>query len=490
MCVCPIKIKNNSLDFVAGRDEDFFYVPCGHCKECRDLKRSDYVFRLISEKLTTNCYVYYYTLTFNNCHLPYIEVPPLENINYYRVYNCFDKKLVQKFIKRLRKYLSNELSVNLRYFLTSEFGELEKRPHHHVLFYLDKYIDPHLFRKIITYFWSEPTLDKYPKFDNFKNADEVLQYLVKDKSKPNNSDGYNTRSYGFNKPGDYMGVVSDYRPLQYVAKYVAKDLAFYNYFPDVKKYKELYCTGTNIYTFDYSVLKNALPFTLMSINFGVKIIDKFTFQNLVDNKYDVVQSTTDGVPKVMSYRIPMYFIKKIMYIRGLNNNGSMHYMLNKLGYDVRLAQLKNRIYNTYVEMLDVCNYIKSKPFNIHLPYSTDDLIFMFSNMSSDEIKLIGEYKYFYRNKLKCDFQLDFDKDFDYFRKSQTKFRKASYLFEPKYVYELSFDVTILEEICKIMDYVSQRIKIDQCYEKLNDEQIFKRLYYGEKYFSESEEKVL
>ena len=478
MCLCPIKILNNSLDFTVGRDADFFYVPCGKCYECRNAKRNDYVFRLIAEKLTTNSTVYYYTLTFNNEHLPKIEIPDLQDDSIVTTYDCFDKKLVQKFLKRLRRYLWKFYQCRFRYFITSEFGEKFHRPHHHCLFYLNKNVNPYDFRKIITLLWSEPAKVKYEKFPPlsfFKNSDDVLNYV-------------GSRSYGFNKQGDNEGLVTDYRPLQYVAKYVSKDLAFESYFPDLRPYKDVVIRINDVVTFNYEIVKDCLPFTLMSNNFGVKILDQFTFDNLVNSTYDVV-NTVDGSKVVSTYKIPNYFLKKILYIHGLNENGNMHYMLNKLGYDVRKAQLDKQIKNVGSEIQDCVNYIRYHGVNIRLPYSLDDLEFMFTNMDSDEKKLIGEYKYFYRNKLHIDFELDFDNDFNLFKFIQTKYRKCDYLYKKVDVYSSSLDVVVLEEICKIMDYIKKQIKFDNANEKSRNEIIFKQFYYGKKYIAESKEKV-
>ena len=91
----------------------FQEVPCGKCEICQHNRLDDWTFRLIAEKEFAEN-VYFVTLTYNDEHLP-------EFVN---------KRDIQLFFKRLRKACS---SVGLKYFITSEYGETNNRPHYHAI---------------------------------------------------------------------------------------------------------------------------------------------------------------------------------------------------------------------------------------------------------------------------------------------------------------------------------------------------------------------
>lgn len=169
MCVSPLRIKNRSLHY-DGTQPMYFYVPCGKCYECMKAKRNEWYVRSYYEWKTSAC-AFFYTLTFNN-----------ENLPKYLGKSCFDKRLIQLFIKRLRARLS-QYNIKLRYIVTSEFGETYARPHHHALFFLNKKVNVYYFYKIIQESWQ----------------------------------------YGFVKSGDDSGLITSYRGIQYVVKYVTKD---------------------------------------------------------------------------------------------------------------------------------------------------------------------------------------------------------------------------------------------------------------------------
>ena len=49
--------------------------PCGKCKYCKENKRSQWSFRL-QQELKKSGNSYFYTLTYNDLHLPLKEEPP------------------------------------------------------------------------------------------------------------------------------------------------------------------------------------------------------------------------------------------------------------------------------------------------------------------------------------------------------------------------------------------------------------------------------
>lgn len=92
-------------------------VPCGQCVGCRVDNAKQWAARCIHEAQTHEdaCFV---TLTYDDEHLPqYSELRPDH---------------WQKFVKRLRKYVSPK---KLRYFHCGEYGETTQRPHYHALLF-------------------------------------------------------------------------------------------------------------------------------------------------------------------------------------------------------------------------------------------------------------------------------------------------------------------------------------------------------------------
>lgn len=177
MCTNIRYITNRSLHY------DLFKplkmpVPCGKCEECQRANRNEWFCRSFFEWKRSKL-SFFYTLTFNQDHLPvFMGVP------------YFSKRVIQLFMKKLRKLLS-EFGIKLKYIVTCEFGELKGRPHYHVLFFLDSYINPFQFYKMVQRAWTD----------------------------------HKGESIGFVKYGDNVGVVNSDLGIQYVTKYVTKDFS-------------------------------------------------------------------------------------------------------------------------------------------------------------------------------------------------------------------------------------------------------------------------
>nr|CAI9750306.1 replication initiation protein [Microvirus sp.] len=95
-------------------------VPCGHCMACRVNHSSQLATRIMHEfeySRSVGCFV---TLTYAPAHCP----------KDYAV----KKDAVQKFIKRVRRYLEyHELGELRAFFACGEYGDERGRPHYHVL---------------------------------------------------------------------------------------------------------------------------------------------------------------------------------------------------------------------------------------------------------------------------------------------------------------------------------------------------------------------
>lgn len=107
-----------------GKIIEWLEVPCGHCESCLDNYKSDWAFRCLLELPyhSSSCMI---TLTFSD------EGLLKHNLEYGSV-NSLEKREIQLFLKRLRKYTG----LKLRYFAVGEYGENNThRPHYHILLY-------------------------------------------------------------------------------------------------------------------------------------------------------------------------------------------------------------------------------------------------------------------------------------------------------------------------------------------------------------------
>lgn len=125
-CLTPVTIRNPQFMSDHSNSKTFFLnVPCGHCAACLANRANQWTFR-IEKELDVSSSAYFVTLTYDDEHLPFNEPDGVMSVS---------RRDVQLFFKRLRKTTKNRL----KYFLTSEYGELFGRPHYHlILFNYDK----------------------------------------------------------------------------------------------------------------------------------------------------------------------------------------------------------------------------------------------------------------------------------------------------------------------------------------------------------------
>ncbi|QCS36009.1 replication initiator protein [Capybara microvirus Cap1_SP_87] len=170
--------------------------------QSEELKRQSYEARLYYEYLDCQrrkCPVFFYTLTFNNMHLPH-----------YEGHVCFDNKILMQFMNSLRKRLVRDYGCNFKYFVSCEMGEGAgtrkeyENPHYHVLFFT--YAEP-------DHYFVRPTVYDFKKLVRlYWMGQEKVGYI-----------NYKTAKYGISMEGDHCGLVLNFNACTYVAKYVCKD---------------------------------------------------------------------------------------------------------------------------------------------------------------------------------------------------------------------------------------------------------------------------
>jgi len=116
-------------------------VPCGHCHDCRQRKRSEWSVRIGHESQYSKTR-YFLTLTYNDNNLPIIspdgEFSRLGDPNLDE--SCPVTPILYKrdtilFMKRLRKYQSTFSDMHIRFYMCGEYGSKTLRPHYHYLLF-------------------------------------------------------------------------------------------------------------------------------------------------------------------------------------------------------------------------------------------------------------------------------------------------------------------------------------------------------------------
>lgn len=108
---------------LAGHTEQMFQlVPCGKCELCVSAAKSEFVRRAQLEGMSHDCPPFFFTLTYNDDHLP----PDGE----------LDYREIQLYLKRLRKLCERQhLPTDFRYIIAGEYGSKRGRPHYHVILF-------------------------------------------------------------------------------------------------------------------------------------------------------------------------------------------------------------------------------------------------------------------------------------------------------------------------------------------------------------------
>lgn len=145
---------------------NYVVVPCNRCICCRLNYSKQWADRLIlaSEHIK---YKYFITLTYSDDTISSTEVKMYNNNDELVIGHSLVKDHIQKFMKRLRKYAVKNNKIDgdhIQYYLCGEYGELNGRPHYHIIlfnFKIDDLVEEYskngyqyLQSKIITDLWT------------------------------------------------------------------------------------------------------------------------------------------------------------------------------------------------------------------------------------------------------------------------------------------------------------------------------------------------
>lgn len=132
MCTSPIFIKNpyyhcggKGLNHFHDTRSAYVRVPCGQCAQCLSMRQGYVNQRIQMESLRSE--LFYFTLTYANRGLVFTNVG-----EYHIPYPNYSD--IQNMFKRLR----NQLPHPIRYYVVSEYGSKNKRPHFHGILAIDR----------------------------------------------------------------------------------------------------------------------------------------------------------------------------------------------------------------------------------------------------------------------------------------------------------------------------------------------------------------
>lgn len=326
VCTSPVSIFNPSKTYRPSTDKRLLNVPCGHCPNCLASKQLSWTTRLYYEWQATKNLggtAFYYTLTYNDAHLPYAYGIPV-----------FDKSDCQKFFKNLGTKLERSYGqrMNFSRFLVSEYGHEKHRPHYHFLLFAKFPIETWKMEKFVADSW----VDKH---------------------------GY---SRGFIAPGSLGAVVESISAINYVAKYIMKDMDFDDYYQTICERYELFnppCTLdecadlTYYYIQKEKDLKKFKPFFLPSKHLGESILAEVQTRKSSLEASRLIIPDTQIKGEYKEVPIPLYIKRKLYYNESCPINGkriaevngktystySVSYVLNDKGQSVKLKNLDKQI---------------------------------------------------------------------------------------------------------------------------------------------------
>lgn len=322
MCSSPITICNKSRYRNLYLSPVEYYVPCGHCADCRSTRQSDWRVRLaheISFTYDNGGTVLMLLLSYNNEHLPTIAYPQSDG-KLSDPTPCFSREDITFLLNNVRTYIYEHYNkASFRFYLASEYGEHFKRPHYHVIFFLSVGLDPHDFYDVVLKFWQEKGFlfpkrvshGVYSRYNKVKKCHEPA----------------------------YITLKSLKGSANYVSKYVTKDLSYfripavndfyYNVAPKLRKKMQ----SQEVLRF----YKRSLPFFRCSKGLGYCMASGKSMSELKD-------MILNGVSNPITLRVekfPSSILRRLMYRNVKTDRVSL--LTGKPIYEPHLSCLGRRL---------------------------------------------------------------------------------------------------------------------------------------------------
>lgn len=284
MCTKYLKVKSDSYASVK-----YAFVPCGKCADCRKVNQNAWTWRLLSEFYTAKkrgWNVGFITLTYMEEYLPHVPCCCFKNPLEYEKIPCFSREHVRGWIDDVRQFFKYHRGFknekNIRYFVCSELGSHTHRPHYHALLAWSPEVSYECMFGICKHYWKYGLVG--PKFYNGDSK---------------------------NLPFEVVGDCS--KVLQYVSKYVSKDIDFQDITRNYKFYDKLsdYPDEENqvVERDKVRIFKRCQPFHIQSRSFGYEPIKYLTNEE----KLHVLQHGMSVVGSDKVWQVPLYIRNKICF---------------------------------------------------------------------------------------------------------------------------------------------------------------------------------
>lgn len=327
MCRKPIRIKNNGKYITENTGYQYYiWVNCGHCEECIKAKQMEWNLRTyyqckecLNEK--GNTYLYFDTLTYNNENLPRITNYIKTNKNF----SCFNYRDIRQFYEKLRQDLKLKKDDKIKYFITSEYGDIRHRPHYHILLFVyDENIDGLRLSKAVANAWNKGRTDGIP----YKSKQYVLTHNI---IKEMNLDC-----------------------IRYVAKYVNKSQIFMDIINKRWKKLEKYYEKTKFDKLEIKRIRKqyyrlTTPFHRQSRNFGIEALRERNINDIIRNP--ILWYNDDTISITKKVHLPMYYYRKI-FAKQIKYNGKRIWINTEDGIRYKQEQEEKLIERTTDKILD------------------------------------------------------------------------------------------------------------------------------------------
>lgn len=284
MCTNYLKVNSDSYAGVK-----YAFVPCGKCADCRKANQNSWTWRLLAEFYTAKkrgWNVGFITLTYSPEYLPHIPCCCFKNPLEYEKIPCFSRDHVRGWIDSIRDYYKYHRGFknekNIRYFVCSELGSTSYRPHYHALLSWPSEVTYEEMFNVCKTKWSYGLVG--PKYYNGDSK---------------------------NLPFEVVGDCS--KVLQYVSKYVSKDVDFtditknYKFFDKLSDYPDEDNQADE--RAKCRIFKHCQPFHIQSRSFGYEPIKHLSNED----KLKVLQHGMSIVGSDKLFQIPLYIRNKILF---------------------------------------------------------------------------------------------------------------------------------------------------------------------------------
>ncbi len=305
------------------------WVNCGHCSECRQQKQMEWTLRTYYECLDTiqnNGTIYFDSLTYRVKDRPRISNYIETNENW----ACFNPKHIREFYEALRQRIGDK---NARYFIVSEYGDIRKAPHYHIMLFLKEGINTIEVSDAVSKSW------KYGRTDGIPYRSE--QYII----------AHNT----------IKNINLD--AIRYIAKYVSKQQTFIEV---INKRWEKLEKYYNISKFDKLQIKKirqqfyrvTTPFHRQSQHYGETALYFADLNEIFENNRLYYK---DDSLKINAYcSLPTYFKRKL-FQQQIKYNGKRMWINNELGTKYKQTREKIIIGKLWDRLNDL-NKTKGKKY--------------------------------------------------------------------------------------------------------------------------------